>query len=240
MTDALTRAAIEAHREWLGFVQPVGLVVAEPVLVERGVILDRHARPRQERFKELLDGDEQRFIDIRAALFTDFLGWEADDVAEPAAELHVRLLELGVSLEPSFAVADPDGGTQLLIRLESDGTDLDVPVPERVDGWTAPPQARFERLLRQTEIPTGLLCTPQVVRLVHAPKGETSGHITFRVADMATVMGRPILAALDLLLGEFRLFRAPARERLPALLEASREAQNTVSTKLARQVLGSL
>jgi hypothetical protein len=239
MTDALTRAAIEAHREWLGFVQPVGLVVAEPVLVERGIILDRHARPRQERFKELLDADEQRFTDVRA-LFTEFLGWEADDLAEPVADLHVRLPELGVTLEPSFAVADTDGRTQLLIRLEPDGTNLDAPVPERVDGWTASPQARFERLLRQTEIPTGLLCTPQAVRLVHAPKGETSGHVTFRVADMATVMGRPILAALDLLLGEFRLFRAPARERLPALLEASREAQNTVSTKLARQVLGSL
>lgn len=66
---------------------------------------------------------------------------------------------------------------------------------------------------------------------MYAPKGETSGHITFRVADMATVMGRPILAALDLLVGQFRLFRAPARERLPALLQASREAQNTVSTK---------
>jgi hypothetical protein len=237
MTDALTRAAIEAHREWLGFVQPIGLVVAEPVLVERGVILDRHARPRQERFKEL--APEQRLTDIRA-LFTEFLGWEADDLAAPAAELHVRLPELGVTLEPSYAVAGLDGGTQLLIRLEPDGADLDAPVPERVDGWTASPQARFERLLRQTEIPTGLLCTPQAVRLVYAPKGETSGHVTFKVADMATVMGRPILAALDLLLGAYRLFRAPARERLPALLEASREAQNTVSTKLARQVLGSL
>jgi N-6 DNA Methylase len=239
MTDALTRAAIEAHREWLGFVQPIGLVVAEPVLVERGVILDRHARPRQERFKELLDGDEQRLTDIRA-LFTDFLGWEAGDLAEPADALRVRLPELSVTLEPSFAVADSDSNTQLLIRVEPDGTDLDAPVPERIDGWTAPQQARFERLLRQTEIPTGLLCTPQAVRLVYAPKGETSGHVTFRVADMATVMGRPILTALDLLLGAHRLFRAPARERLPALLEASREAQNTVSTKLARQVLGSL
>ena len=50
MADALTRAAIEAHREWLGFVQPVGLVVPpNRFWLERGVILDRHARPRQER-----------------------------------------------------------------------------------------------------------------------------------------------------------------------------------------------
>jgi hypothetical protein len=39
------------------------------------------------------------------------------------------------------------------------------------------------------------------VRLVYAPTGETSGHLTFRIADMAQVMGRPILAAFNLLLG---------------------------------------
>ena len=57
---------------------------------------------------------------------------------------------------------------------------------------------------------------------------------------MAQVMGRPILAALNLLLGEFRMFRAEPRERLGSLLAASREAQNLVSTRLARQVLGAL
>jgi hypothetical protein len=94
--------------------------------------------------------------------------------------------------------------------------------------------------LRETGIPTGLLCTPEAVRLVYAPAGETSGHITFRIADMAQVMGRPILAAFSLLLGEHRMFRAEPRERLGSLLAASREAQNLVSTRLARQVLGAL
>jgi hypothetical protein len=94
--------------------------------------------------------------------------------------------------------------------------------------------------LRETGIPTGLLCTPEAIRLVYAPAGETSGHITFRIADMAQVMGRPILAAFRLLLGEHRMFRAELRERLGSLLAASREAQNLVSTRLARQVLGAL
>lgn len=76
--------------------------------------------------------------------------------------------------------------------------------------------------------------------MVYAPAGETSGHITFRIADMAQVMGRPILAAFSLLLGEHRMFRAEPRERLGSLLAASREAQNLVSTRLARQVLGAL
>jgi hypothetical protein len=42
--DLQTRANIAAHQEWLGFVQPEGLVVAPPVLVARGVIIDRNIR----------------------------------------------------------------------------------------------------------------------------------------------------------------------------------------------------
>ncbi len=237
--DALTRAAIEAHLEWLGFVQPVGLVVAAPTLVERGVILDRNARPRQETFVELLDAEESRLVEP-VELFTAFLGWQPDDLVDPDPAHVLRLPELGVTLEPSFEVRDPDGGTQLLIRLEPDDTDLDGTMSESVDGWSASPQARFERLLRETGVATGLLVTPEAIRLVHAPKGETSGHLTFPVAAMATVMGRPILAAMDLLLGEHRLFRADPKDRLGGLLAASREAQNTVSTKLSGQVLEAL
>ncbi len=240
--DPQTRAAIAAHEEWRGFVQPVGLVVAPPLLVERGVVIDRNTRPHQERLAALLNDDETAVADIRA-VFTEVLGWEADDLAAPASEHRVRLPELQATLEPCWQVKDRDGATQLLIRVEPEGTDLDQPLSEPADGWSAAPQVRFERLLRETGIPAGLLCTPQAIRLVYAPAGETSGHITFRVADMAQAMGRPILAAFTLLLGEYRMFRAEPRERLSGpngLLAASREVQNTVSTRLARQVLGAL
>ncbi len=242
-TDPATRAAIAAHEEWLGFVQPVGLVVAPPVLVERGIVVDRNIRPHQERLAVLLDDDETAVADIKS-IFVDLLGWEAEDLADPAPEHQIRLPELEATLEPTWQVKDRDGAPQLLIRGEPARTDLDNPAADAPgklgDGWSAPPQIRFERLLRETGIPTGLLCTPEAVRLVYAPAGETSGHITFRVQDMAQVMGRPILAAFTLLLGEHRLFRTEPNERLGALLAASREAQNTVSTRLARQVLGAL
>jgi hypothetical protein len=240
--DPQTRALIAAHQEWLGFVQPVGLVVAPPLLVERNVVIDRNIRPHQERLEALLDDDETAVTDIRA-LFTDLLDWEDDDLATPDAEQHISLPELEVTLEPDWQVKDREGQAQLLIRCEAANTNLDGVPADPGGGWTASPQARFERLLRETGIPAGLLCTPEAVRLVYAPAGETSGHITFRIADMAQVMGRPILAAFTLLLGEYRMFRAEPRERLtgPAgLLAASREAQNMVSTRLARQVLGAL
>jgi hypothetical protein len=238
-TDLQTRAAIAAHQEWLGFVQPVGLVVAPPVLVGQKVIIDRNIRPHQERLDRLLNDDDTAVADLRS-LLVDVLAWEQDDLADPAPEHRVRLPELEVTLEPTWQVRDREGAAQLFIRCEPTSIALDKPVEAAADGWTASPQIRFERLLRETGIPTGLLCTPEAVRLVYAPAGETSGHITFRIADMAQVMGRPILAAFNMLLGEFRMFRAEPRERLGSLLAASREAQNMVSTRLARQVLGAL
>jgi MmeI, DNA-methyltransferase domain len=238
-TDPQTRAAIAAHDEWLGFVQPLGLVVAPPVLVDRGVIIDRNIRPHQERLDALLNDDDTAVSDIRS-LFVEVLGWEQEDLADPGPGHQIRLPELDVTLEPTWQVRDREGATQLLVRCEPTGIALDKPVEAAADGWTAPPQIRFERLLREAGIPIGLLCTPEAVRLVYAPAGETSGHITFRVADMAQVMGRPILAAFSLLLGEHRMFRAEPRESLGSLLAASREAQNLVSTRLARQVLGAL
>lgn len=51
--------------------------------------------------------------------------------------------------------------------------------------------------------------------------------------------GRPILGGLKLLLDRSRLFGEPT-QRLPLLLQRSREAQASVSTELSAQVLGAL
>jgi len=106
--------------------------------------------------------------------------------------------------------------------------------------WQASPQARFERLLRETQVPMGLLSNGTHLRLVYAPRGETSGHLTFPVQAMTEVAGRPIFAALRMLLSAERLFTLPDKQRLPNILSESRKYQNLVSTKLAEQVLASL
>ena len=77
------------------------------------------------------------------------------------------------------------------------------------------------------------MITDRELRLVYAPRGETSGWLAFPLRSLATVAGRPMLAGLKLALGGFRLFNAPAGQRLPALLKQSREAQAAVSTALA-------
>ena len=78
------------------------------------------------------------------------------------------------------------------------------------------------------------------LRLVYAPRGESSGHMGFPIAAMCTVSGRPLLAALHMLLSEHRVFSAPDKQRLLDLLVESRKYQNDVSNRLADQVLGAL
>lgn len=139
-------------------------------------------------------------------------------------------------------VEPEEGGSHwaMLVQVHGLGTDLDQEVADDDRGWHVTPQARFERLLRETEIPAGLLFNGTDLRLVYAPPGETSGHLTFPVRAMCEVAGRPIFAALHMLLSAERLFTLPRAQRLPAILAESRKYQNLVSTKLAGQVLNAL
>lgn len=113
--------------------------------------------------------------------------------------------------------------------------DLDKPETE-TGAWRYPPTAKFERLLRHTGVPVGLLFNGPVLRLVYAPAGESTSHLSFRVADMAQRDGRKILAALELLLHARRAYGAAPEHTLEGLLAASRKRQADVTEELARQV----
>ena len=255
MADRLHNALIAVHQEWLGFVQPVGLVLAPTVMVEAQAIPDRNIAARQREFRDLLElrelADKEgrgpnicwRTPDLRR-LFREWLGWDEDDIVDAAGRLEtleIGLPELQTVLAPSWAVPeeqDPDADWLMLVGIEDDGCDLDKP-PEDSGGWNASRHARFERLLRETGIDVGLLCTDERIRLVYAPKGESSGHLTFEFSQMVLPAGRPILSAFEMLLSADALFSASSAA-LPKLMARSREAQAEVSTRLSRQVLAAL
>lgn len=118
---------------------------------------------------------------------------------------------------------------------------LDLDKPETVTGpWDYPPAAKFDRLLRHCRVPVGILTNREIVRLVYAPHGESSGHITFRIEDMVTVDGRPILDAFVMLLSATRFFGVAKEHALPALLAESRKRQANVTNELAEQVFQAL
>ena len=250
MMDRARSNLIFAHQEWLGFVQPVGLLLSPIVMVDAQVVPDRNISGRQREFRELLEEDGSgataRWFasDIRR-VFLDYLGWEEGDLLDASGHrdaLEIALPELQVVLSSTWAVPgdeNTDCEWTMLVRVEDRSADLDEP-PGDGAGWNATRHARFERLLRETGVPIGLLCTHERIRLIHAPKGESSGYVTFEFSQMALPAGRPILAAFDMLLSADALFSGHREAQLPALLAKSREAQAEVSTRLSRQVLAAL
>ena len=151
------------------------------------------------------------------------------------------LPDYGETLRPDLAgreLEPKDGPSpwQLLVRVLEPGQNFDSVVRE--DGQLeASAHGRMERLLRQTGVPAGLLFNGRALRLLSAPRGESSGWLDLRVADMVQTAGRPISTALRLLLSERRLLALPRAQRLAALLEDSRKFQSEVSEQLVEQAL---
>jgi hypothetical protein len=245
-----TDPQIEAHREWIGWVQPEGLVVSPAALCDAQAYIDRNVATEQTKLQGLLqkrtvDDDEIEVLPSLRRLLEDVLGWRRDDLRDPPDDLCVVLPEYSETLRPTWAVPDPEcrdakPSWLMLVQELPPGTDLDAVAEVDARRWQASPQVRFERLLRETGVAIGLLANGTHLRLVYAPRGEVSGHATFPVAQMAQVSGRLMLAAVKLLLSAERVFLLRGTESLAGLLAESRKYQNRVSAELADQVLAAL
>ena len=248
---------IAAHLEWIGFVRPTGLVVSAPALARAGAILPRdpegqrllRACVTERRFDP--HGEPEPYLPDFREFAGEVLGWSfspkgyagTDDCPVPP-ELETPLHAGGELLRPDFAVRERDPREnappwQLLVRVIERGQDFD-----RASGGAGrlevSAHGRMERLLRQTGVPAGLLFNSRSMRLVSAPRGESSGWLDLHVADMVKTAGRPMVAALRLLLSQKRLLTMRRDERFAALLQDSRRFQNEVSERLAEQVLHAL
>jgi hypothetical protein len=264
-----TDPELQAHKEWLGYLQPRGLVVAPAAMWEAGWVLEQSGRElleRQEQFREALQplasdvGEEDEDDQVRGFrrledLLVEQLSWDAEALQRDGATLEAwtrELPELDETLQPTAVVPGfgADAKPQLLIQELPPPEDGLLPAGELVEldrrqsssdqGWRASPQERFERLLRETDVQLGLLFNGTQLRLVVAPKGESSGHLTFNLAELAQVSGRAMFAGLRLLLGREAVLDASAGLRLVDVIEASRNYQAAVSEELADQVLAGL
>ncbi|MFD1035449.1 BREX-1 system adenine-specific DNA-methyltransferase PglX [Sphingomonas hankookensis] len=236
--------------DWIGYLQPVGLVVAPAALTRIGAWVTPQSAADGSAVAAALAQDD------RWPFFRDVLGWIATRVAgapggPPLADtLRIAFPEQELLLEPHWAVLAADGTPMLLVRIETPGLILDR--RGTLDGWEATAQQRFERLLRETGVGAGVIVgaretgrregadSEPVLRLVVAPRGEVSGHMSWPLAALTETSGRTMLAGLKLLLDAHALFTGPPSHRLPALLAESRAAQADVSSRLAGQVLASL
>ena len=245
-----------AHLEWLGFIQPNGLVVSAPALVKAGAILNRQDAEGQGRLavnqRAGLPGrDPEPCVRDFREFASTVLGWgfsskgyAGTEEAPVPDDLTVVLPDYGETLRPDFAVRerDPQNGAtqwQLLVQVLDAAQDFDKATTGS-GGLETSPHGRAERLLRGTGVPAGVLFNGVALRLISAPRGESSGWMDFRFADLVNTAGRPLCSALRLLLSEQRLLALPREQRLAALLESSRKYQNEVSERLSEQVLHAL
>lgn len=220
-------------------------MVAPVVLKTYDLVPEQQTRTDTETVRAHLRTDETGPALVDAwAFFADVLGWRPRQVAgSPGGapipdELILRIDESDIAIAPHWAVTDPSGGFQILVRIEAPGVE-----PEKrgaLEGWEATPHQRLERLCKEKQVRIGILVTDAELRLIYAPRGETSGWLRFPLHSLGEVGGRPMLGGLKLLLSSFRLHNDAPERRLPALLQRSRDEQAEVSTKLAAQVLGAL
>lgn len=184
-------------------------------------------------------------------------GLPDDNTPQSIAGRDYEILLWDVSPAGLAAATNPSGAAEAGESTNGEGSSatskapLDLDKSETQTGpWDYPAAAKFDRLLRACRVPIGILFNGEVLRLVYAPHGESSGAITFRLEEMATVGGRPILDAFHALLCVDRTMgmQAPGgvdEEQsgswpLSRLLRESRKRQANVTNQLADQIFDAL
>jgi hypothetical protein len=176
MANARLDPEILAHREWIGFVRPTGLVVSPPALVRAGAILNRRDAEGQRLLRPCVVDrtfdpkkgplpylpDFRRFAESVLDWSFSPKGYAGMSECPIPAELEVPLPDYGETLRPDFAVRElePKEGAlswQLLVQVLEPGADFDGVARSRGQ-LEASAHSRMERLLRQTGVSAGLLC----------------------------------------------------------------------------------
>jgi len=133
--------SLHTHRQWLGYLQPVGLVVSPPALVDSDCHVNTDVAGEYLRFVEATaDG---RILNLKQ-LLVDVFGWKPADLIpadDPrATDLVVPLQNYGEILRPTFAVPGEAGRPwEMLIQEVAAGLNLDSKGEEDGRKWHAIP-----------------------------------------------------------------------------------------------------
>jgi hypothetical protein len=143
-----------AHQQWLGYLQPVGLVVSPPALIQAQAHVNANIAAEHQRFLEhtgtgLVVGRTEPLAVVKnlRALLLDVFGWQAGDLVEAGdqrlAALEVVLPEYHETLRPTFAVPDDPRAAPptwlLLIQELPTGAPLDEVSTTNDRHWQATP-----------------------------------------------------------------------------------------------------
>ncbi len=246
MTPAGRRPHASNTTEWLDLLAVDGPFLAAPVVkdVWPGGLpaLNKDDVGALREASNVLDaspGTRDAFI---RHVLTSFLGWKSNLVGAGyvPATLTTPVPEYGTEVRPDFALlTDPDALTSppLLLGIVVDpgvrATARPRPGTPGADKWPASFADRLAHGLRARKVPLGMVTNGTDWTLVCAPAG---GATTTATWTRHTWFDEPdTLKAFAALLGRLRFFGVPEDQTLPALLAASLDRQQEITTRLSEQ-----
>jgi len=235
------------HAEWLSLVPVSGPFLSLPVLLKafpQG--LDAHdpdhARLLRLAYAEWDESFQRKQPDpsVQDAwikfVLTKTLEFDEDLLAEGQAipqTLHAEMSEHHELLRPSIVINDPvTKKYRLLIKTYARSQDLVSYVAG--SRWKASPDTRMTELLHATGVRLGLVTNGEHWMLVDAPKGETTGYVSWYAS--LWLEEKITLRAFRSLLSLTRFFGVAADQTIEALLTESASNQQEVTDQLGYQV----
>ncbi|MBE9179396.1 restriction endonuclease [Oculatella sp. LEGE 06141] len=239
------------HAEWLSLVEVSGPFLSLPVLLQvfpNG--LEAH-EPEQMRLLRLAHEeweDNQKSLQPETAIHRAWVEFVLQETLGLPGEvllsgqaiptgLQVTIAEHQETLRPDWVVVNPRdaaevGKPRLLVQVVPAGQDLEKGL--KGSRWAASPATRMMELLHACNVRLGLLTNGEHWMLVNAPKGETTGYISW----YATLwQEEPItFRAFRSLLGVDRFFRVDEPQTLEVMLAQSINSQQEVTDQLGYQV----
>ena len=249
MAKRLREVRKDLRHDWLPLVESSGLLVSEPVLAsafpEGPPALDgwllRRFRTEFERYilaregKDDTDGGRWTTFILEDLLGLERGHWKKSHELPPSCI--ATLTNYMQELRPSRVLMGEDGKPALLCTILSPGQPLEQPETE-TGRWHASPVTKFERLLRSSGMPLGLLTNGDEWRLVYAEKNLSTAYMNWSAQTWSEE--RATLAAFKMLLGLLRFFGPDPETRLLTLAHLSQERQVEVADQLGIQVRSAL
>jgi type I restriction-modification system DNA methylase subunit len=237
--------SIEYHQQWIGYLNPTGLVFSPNALDDAQAVINEGVISEQKEFLNLVtktvnDNTEFTGFENVRDLFFKVLNWRESDLNSEQTLItqysfsHPQFDEV---VSPTYVAKVNDEKVILIQELDHDDFDKTA---NTEDAWNSSPHFKFERLLREKQISTGFIVSKEKLRLIFAPRGESSGYIDFPFKILYQPSGRLVFAAFRELLSDAKVFNSPKGQSLIEILELSRKYQAQVSIELSGQVLAAL
>ncbi len=239
------------HAEWLSLVEASGPFLSLPVLLKTFPSgLDAHEPEPLKLLRSAYEEwqDSQFGLKPELAIHRAWVEFVLKQTLELPEEvllsgqqmppgLSVAVAEQNETLRPDWVVVNPAGTSEagkprLLVQLVPSGQDLEKPL--KGSRWAASPATRMMELLHACNVRLGLVTNGEHWMLVNAPKGETTGFISWY--SILWVEEHLTLRAFRSLLVARRFFGVEDSQTLEALLTQSVADQQEVTDQLGYQV----